>query len=148
MNPSQKEKNMNKRQIVASLNKIANELDNTGLFTEANTVTKVMSRLAFDDFDERDLLNDNMEDNTEDMGYCPDCGEWIGDNQHCEDCGWGMDDEDDDQGFGVEDKYLTSGDDFELGLKAVPHTRIKNPSNYDEKMHNHDDYDISLDDDY
>ena len=43
---------MNKRQVIASLNKIANELDNNGLFTEANTVTKVMSRLALDENDE------------------------------------------------------------------------------------------------
>ena len=41
---------MNKRQIIASLNKIANELDATGLYTEANTVTKVMTKLA-EDFD-------------------------------------------------------------------------------------------------
>jgi hypothetical protein len=40
---------MNKKQIVASLNKIANELDYNGLFSEASTVTKVMSRLAADD---------------------------------------------------------------------------------------------------
>jgi hypothetical protein len=40
---------MNKKQIVASLNKIANELDNSGLYAEASTVTKVMSRLAADD---------------------------------------------------------------------------------------------------
>ena len=123
---------MNKRQIVASLNKIANQLDSAKLYTEANTVTKVMSRLAYD---ERDYMNDSMEHNTEDMGYCPDCGEWVGDDKHCEDCGWGMDDEEEE-------------DDFELGLKAVPHKRIKNPSNYDEKMHNDDDYDISLEDDY
>ena len=37
---------MNKKQILASLNKIANELDNTGLHVEANSVTKVMTRLA------------------------------------------------------------------------------------------------------
>ena len=37
---------MNKRQIVSSLSKIANELDNDGHFTEANTVTEVMSRIA------------------------------------------------------------------------------------------------------
>ena len=43
---------MNKKQIVASLNKIANELDNNGLFSESSAVTKVMSRLAFSpDFD-------------------------------------------------------------------------------------------------
>ena len=37
---------MNKRQIIASLNNIANELDNLGNYKEANTVTKVMSRIA------------------------------------------------------------------------------------------------------
>jgi hypothetical protein len=37
---------MNKKQILASLNKIANELDNTGLHVEANSVTKVMTRLS------------------------------------------------------------------------------------------------------
>lgn len=39
---------MVKRQIAASLNKIANELDKNGLFMEANTITKVMTRLADD----------------------------------------------------------------------------------------------------
>lgn len=37
---------MNKRQIISSLNKIANELDSASLFVEANTVTKVMTKLA------------------------------------------------------------------------------------------------------
>ena len=37
---------MNKKQILASLNKIANELDNTGMHVEANSVTKVRTRLA------------------------------------------------------------------------------------------------------
>jgi hypothetical protein len=37
---------MNKRQIVASLNKIANELDTNGLFNEANEVTEVMLKLS------------------------------------------------------------------------------------------------------
>ena len=52
---------MNKRTIMASLNKIANELDNNGLYTEANTVTKVMSKIAMDDFDVRDYNNDKMD---------------------------------------------------------------------------------------
>jgi hypothetical protein len=52
---------MNKRTVLASLNKIANELDNNGLHNEADTVTKVMSRLAYDDFDERDYDNDKMD---------------------------------------------------------------------------------------
>jgi len=50
---------MNKRTVLASLNKIANELDNNGLHNEADTVTKVMSRLAYDD--ERDYMNDKMD---------------------------------------------------------------------------------------
>ena len=37
---------MNKRIIIAELNKIANELDNNGLFSEANTLTNVMKRVA------------------------------------------------------------------------------------------------------
>jgi len=37
---------MNKRQIVASLNSIANELDTKGLFKEANEVTEVMVRIS------------------------------------------------------------------------------------------------------
>jgi len=46
---------MNKRQIIASLNKIANELDTAKLYTEANTVTKVMSRIAMDENDEYNI---------------------------------------------------------------------------------------------
>ena len=42
---------MNKRQIIASLNKIANELDLNKLYTEANTLTQVMVKLA-DEFRE------------------------------------------------------------------------------------------------
>ena len=37
---------MNKKQVVASLNKIANELDNNGLFKEANVVTSVMVKIS------------------------------------------------------------------------------------------------------
>ena len=37
---------MNKRQIISSLNNIANSLDNSGLFKEANTITNLMKRLA------------------------------------------------------------------------------------------------------
>ena len=37
---------MNKKYILASLYKIANELDNSGLNQEANTITKVMVKLA------------------------------------------------------------------------------------------------------
>jgi hypothetical protein len=37
---------MNKRQIIASLNNIANTLDNSGLFKEATSITNLMKRLA------------------------------------------------------------------------------------------------------
>ncbi len=37
---------MNKRQILASLNKIANTLDNSGLYRQATSITMVMKRLA------------------------------------------------------------------------------------------------------
>ena len=42
---------MTRRQIVASLNKIANELDNNGLHFEANSITNVMKKLAQFDAD-------------------------------------------------------------------------------------------------
>ena len=41
---------MNRRTIIASLNKIANELDNNGLFAEATSLTKIMKKLALDRF--------------------------------------------------------------------------------------------------
>jgi len=39
---------MNKRTVLASLNKIANELDNNGLYAEASAITNVMKKLAMD----------------------------------------------------------------------------------------------------
>ena len=46
---------MNRKTIIASLNKIANELDTNGLYTEASTVTKVMSKIAMDENDEYNM---------------------------------------------------------------------------------------------
>ncbi len=40
---------MNKRQILASLSNIAHELDNSGLISEADTLTNVMKRIAQED---------------------------------------------------------------------------------------------------
>ena len=37
---------MNTRQVIASLNKVANELDNSGMFEEANEITNVMKRIS------------------------------------------------------------------------------------------------------
>ena len=45
---------MNKRQIIASLNKIANELDFSGLHKEASSLTNVMKRIADDYTDDDD----------------------------------------------------------------------------------------------
>ena len=90
---------MNKRTVMASLNKIANELDNNGLHNEADTVTKVMSRIAMD-FDERDYYNDKMEDNIED--YMP-----YGD----EDDDMDMDEDMDDMGFESEPFDFSSPED-------------------------------------
>jgi histone H3/H4 len=42
----QKSQLMNKRQIIASLNKIANELDEASLYKEADVITNVMSKFA------------------------------------------------------------------------------------------------------
>ena len=42
---------MNKRQILASLNNISNQLDNNGLYKEANAITNVMIKIA-DEFRE------------------------------------------------------------------------------------------------
>jgi hypothetical protein len=41
---------MNQRQIIASLNKIANELDDSGMYTESKSVTNVMKKLAQTNF--------------------------------------------------------------------------------------------------
>ena len=76
---------MNKRIVMASLNKIANELDNNGLHNEADTVTKVMSRLAMDGNDEYGSM--------EDMGYCPECEELTLIDGKCEQCGHGEDED-------------------------------------------------------
>ncbi len=63
---------MNKRQILASLNKIADQLDNNNLFKEANTITNVMIKVA-DEFDKPNLSDfDDEEDEREDC--CPNCG--------------------------------------------------------------------------
>lgn len=40
---------MNKRQIVASLNNIAEDLEMNGMYDEANQIAKVMNRLAQED---------------------------------------------------------------------------------------------------
>ena len=43
---------MNKKQILASLNYIANNLDNLSLFEEANNITSIMTKIAAEYFDD------------------------------------------------------------------------------------------------
>jgi hypothetical protein len=58
---------MNKRQILASLNKIANRLDNSGLYSEATSLTNLMKRLVmaddYTDDDDDDGLSDSQREN-------------------------------------------------------------------------------------
>ena len=58
---------MNKRQILASLNKIANRLDNSGLYSEATSLTNLMKRLVmaddYTDDDDDDGLSDTQREN-------------------------------------------------------------------------------------
>jgi transcription initiation factor IIE alpha subunit len=79
---------MTRRQIVAALNKIANELDTNNLYQEANIVTRVMKRIA---------LDENDEYNKDDYGICPDCDEPLDEDGACHDCGYGEDDKEDDK---------------------------------------------------
>ena len=44
-------RDMNKTKTLLSLNNIANVLDNSGLYKEANTITNVMKRLAKEKFE-------------------------------------------------------------------------------------------------
>lgn len=62
---------MNKRQTLASLNKIANELDNNGLLKEANILTNVMKRLAEEDDSEKQdpFSMSNLDTNINDPEY-------------------------------------------------------------------------------
>ncbi len=55
------------RQIIAKINNIANELDRNGLYAEASTLTKVMQKLALDQF--RD--NENFDEMFGDMDDDP-----------------------------------------------------------------------------
>ena len=56
---------MNTRQIMTSLNNIANTLDNSGLYKEANSITNIMKRLAaFESVDFSDLQDKFKQEDT------------------------------------------------------------------------------------
>jgi predicted Zn-ribbon and HTH transcriptional regulator len=81
---------MNKRQIIASLNNIANTLDYSGMIKEANTLTKVMKRLA-----------KNYDDDSIDEELCPKCEaddietDKNGNPTKCYHCGWPEEEDED-----------------------------------------------------
>lgn len=56
---------MNKRKVLASLEEIANVLDNGGLFDEANTVTNIMTKLANDEMKDFDLGEEDYSEENE-----------------------------------------------------------------------------------
>jgi hypothetical protein len=55
---------MTKRQILASLNNIANLLDNLSLFQEANSITSIMTKIASDGWDDLKNINVNFPEET------------------------------------------------------------------------------------
>ena len=75
---------MNKRQIIASLSSIANQLDINSLYEEANILTVIMQKLA----------KKNYDDDSIDEEVCPKCGsdeietDKNGNPVICYDCGW------------------------------------------------------------
>ena len=57
-----------RRQIIAKINNIANELDNNGLYAEANALTNVMKKLALDQFRDNENFDEmfgEMDDDRE-----------------------------------------------------------------------------------
>ena len=57
---------MTRRQIAASLNVIANQLDNSGFYNEANTITHVMKKLAADTLFDSSISEQQPEENYND----------------------------------------------------------------------------------
>ena len=71
---------MNKRQVIAELLNIANDMDNINMFNEANTLTKIAQRLVqsrnyTDSQHDRDRVEDKairiMERMVEHIGFLP-----------------------------------------------------------------------------
>jgi hypothetical protein len=71
---------MNKRQIIASLNNIANELDNSGLYVESNSITSVMKKLA-----QMPKVSPISKPNQDAFGYQAAVDKWINLNKQAVD---------------------------------------------------------------
>lgn len=142
---------MNKQDMVKNLIKVANHLDNTRDFDSANELTRIakivvsmdddMGGFNPDDFsgaDDTESLEMELDSLLMDLNRAAQAGE--------------LDDEDIQtiqnmlrSNKGLKTNEMSLDDDFELGLGAVPHTRIKNPVNYNDLED--DDYDVRLSDD-
>jgi len=142
---------MNKTDMVKNLIKVANQLDNERDFDSANELTRIakivvsmdddMGGFNPDDFsgaDDTESLEMELDSLLMDLNRAAQAGE--------------LDDEDIQtiqnmlrSNKGLKTNEMSLDDDFELGLGAVPHTRIKNPVNYNDLED--DDYDVRLSDD-
>jgi len=98
-----------RRQIIAKINNIANELDIYGLYTEASTLTNVMKKLAFDrDFDEEGTYDEMF--GPQDDDYEPDFSDPPGNNSN-------VAVRKSDRGFYVSATLSTEKDNIYLGEK-------------------------------
>ena len=151
--PSRKDLKMNKKDIVNNLIKVANHLDNSKDFNSANELTRIAGIVvAMDGFDDMGGFNpDDMSgaDDTEALEM--ELDSLLMDLDRAAKAGE-LDDEDIQaiqnmlrSNKGLKTNEMSLDDDFELGLGAVPHKRIKNPIDYNEVED--DDYDVRLSDD-
>ena len=145
---------MKKIAITQELLDIANELDNMKLFKEANTLTKIAHIIVAEDYkhdpmvynpDEKDADVQEAHsmdylDAMEALNKLVESGE-LNPNELSQIQSILSDSDEGPDPF----KEMSFDDDFELGLGAVPHTRIKNPVNYNDLED--DDYDVRLSDD-
>jgi len=171
---------MNKQDVVKNLVRVANQLDNERDFNSANELTRIAKLVvSMDEFDDMGGLNpDDFSgvDDTEslemeldsllmDLDRAAKAGElddediqtiqnMLRSNKGLKTNEMSLEDDDFELGLGAVPHTRIKNpvnyndledDDFELGLGAVPHTRIKNPVNYNDLED--DDYDVRLSDD-
>lgn len=147
---------MNKQDMVKNLIKVANHLDNERDFDSANELTRIakivvsmdddMGGFNPDDFsgaDDTESLEMELDTLLMDLNRAAQAGE--------------LDEEDIAtiqnmlrSNKGLKTNEMSLDDDFELGLGAVPHSRIKNPMNSSDYDDEEGDIDLSLyeDDDF
>ena len=142
---------MNKTDMVKNLIKVANQLDNERDFDSANELTRIaklvvsmdddMGGFNPDDFsgvDDTESLEMELDSLLMDLNRAAQAGE--------------LDDEDIAtiqnmlrSNKGLKTNEMSLDDDFELGLGAVPHSRIKNPVGFEDDGED-GDIDLSLPD--